>query len=259
LIALILKAAPKDYHAVLAVEQRVKGDILAFADFESAMHQHWRQTKANKDEDKSGNEISPSAFSGTCFHCKKKGHKANKCPEKGKSSRKKFKGKSNNCGKEGHKAAGSWEKEENKDKRPKGYKVSTEKTNAAVDNNIGGWIVEFLLCRVTVPLQQDLLDDPNVWIADSAATSHSTPHSISLTNVKEAKGSDAITMGNGGTEQANKIADIKGMMCNKYGVEMGQATLTEVTILPTGKFNLFSLTKLMNNGWILGVIMKPCG
>jgi len=57
LIALILKAAPKDYHAVLAVEQRVKGDILAFADFESAMHQHWRQTKANKDEDKSGNEI----------------------------------------------------------------------------------------------------------------------------------------------------------------------------------------------------------
>jgi hypothetical protein len=33
---------------------------------------------------------------------------------------------------------------------------------------------------------------------------------------------------------------------------MGQATLTEVTILPTGKFNLFSLTKLVNNGWILG-------
>jgi len=108
---------------------------------------------------------------------------------------------------------------------------------------------------VTFPLQQDqqdLLDDPNVWIADSAATVHSTPHSISLTNVKEAKGSDTITMGNGDTEQANKIADIKSMMCNKYRVERGQATLTEVTILPTGKFNLFSLTKLMNNGWILG-------
>ena len=70
--------------------------------------------------------------------------------------------------------------------------------------------MEFLLCGVTFPLQQDLLDDPNVWIADSAATVHSTPHSISLTNVKEAKGSDAITMGNGGTEQENKIAEIKG-------------------------------------------------
>jgi hypothetical protein len=216
------------------------------------MHQHWRQTKANKDEEKSGDEISLSAFSGTCFHCKKKGHKANECPEKEKSSGKKFKEKCNNCGKEGHKAADCWEKEENKDKRPKGYKVSTEKANAAVDNNSGGGTVEFLLCGVTFPLQQDLLDDPNVWIADSAATVHSTPHSISLTNVKEAKGSDTITMGNGDTEQANKIADIKSMMCNKYRVERGQATLTEVTILPTGKFNLFSLTKLMNNGWILG-------
>jgi len=112
--------------------------------------------------------------------------------------------------------------------------------------------VEFLLCRVTVPFQQDLLYDPNVWIADSAATLHSTPHSINLTNVKEAKGSDAITMGNGGTEQANKIADIKGCMGNKYGVEMGQATLAEITILPTGKFNFCSLAKLMNKGWILG-------
>lgn len=55
LIAVILKAAPKDYQAVLTVEQRVKGDKLVLADLESAMHQHWRQTKANKDEDKSGN------------------------------------------------------------------------------------------------------------------------------------------------------------------------------------------------------------
>jgi hypothetical protein len=52
LIAVILKAAPKDYQAVLTVEQRVKGDNLVLADLESAMHQHWRQTKANKDEDK---------------------------------------------------------------------------------------------------------------------------------------------------------------------------------------------------------------
>jgi len=55
LIAVILKAAPKDYQAVLTVEQRFRGDKLLLADLESAMHQHWRQTKANKDEDKSGN------------------------------------------------------------------------------------------------------------------------------------------------------------------------------------------------------------
>jgi hypothetical protein len=49
LMGMIYKAA------VLTVEQRVKGDKLVLADLESAMHQHWRQTKANKDEDKSGN------------------------------------------------------------------------------------------------------------------------------------------------------------------------------------------------------------
>jgi hypothetical protein len=37
-------------------------------------------------------------------------------------------------------------------------------------------------------------------------------------------------------------------MCNKYRVELHQATLAEVTILPTGKFNLI----IKNNGWILG-------
>jgi hypothetical protein len=51
LIAVILKAAPKDYQAVLKVDQRVKGDKLVLAHLESAMHQHWRQTKANKDKD----------------------------------------------------------------------------------------------------------------------------------------------------------------------------------------------------------------
>jgi hypothetical protein len=85
LIAVILKAAPKDYQVVLTIEQRVKGDKLALADLESTMHQHWRQTKANEDEEKSGYEISLSAFSGTCFQYKKKGYKANTFPEKEKT------------------------------------------------------------------------------------------------------------------------------------------------------------------------------
>jgi carbamoylphosphate synthase large subunit len=72
-----------------------------------------------------------------------------------------------------------------------------------------------------IPIATRYCFDPNAQIANSAATVHSTPHSIGLANVKEAERSDVITMGNGGTEQANKIADIKGMMCNKYGVEMG--------------------------------------
>jgi hypothetical protein len=41
-------------------------------------------------------------------------------------------------------------------------------------------------------------------------------------------------------------------MCNKNGIEMGTATLSDVVHLPTGQFNLFSVTKMTQQGWILG-------
>ncbi len=59
----------------------------------------------------------------------------------------------------------------------------------------------------------------------------SAPHHIVLTNVINAIGRDAITIGNG-TEQAPKTVDINGMMCIKYRFELIQDTLSEVTILP---------------------------
>jgi hypothetical protein len=40
--------------------------------------------------------------------------------------------------------------------------------------------VEVLLYGLKFPSKQDLLDDHDVWIADSAATAQSTQHSIGL-------------------------------------------------------------------------------
>jgi len=37
-------------------------------------------------------------------------------------------------------------------------------------------------------------------------------------------------------------------MCNKNGETLHQATMKDVTYLPTGHFNLFSVTKLTNTG-----------
>ena len=82
MIAVILDAAPEEYHAVLTLEQRLRGDKLTLNDLETAMNQFWRQGKTPKTND--GNdaaEISLSEFGGVCYNCKKKGHKANKCPE----------------------------------------------------------------------------------------------------------------------------------------------------------------------------------
>jgi hypothetical protein len=40
-------------------------------------------------------------------------------------------------------------------------------------------------------------------------------------------------------------------MCDKYGNEIGTAKLSEITILPTGRYNLFSVTQMMKRGWSL--------
>jgi hypothetical protein len=39
--------------------------------------------------------------------------------------------------------------------------------------------------------------------------------------------------------------------CNKHGHELGTLELQEVTHLPNGKFNMFSITKMQMNGWKL--------
>jgi hypothetical protein len=98
------------------------------------------------------------------------------------------------------------------------------------------------MAGITFPTNQAILSDPNVWIADKAATVHTTPHSQGMKYKKEATADDAITVGNGNREPALHITSITGMICNKHGNELNQTKLTEVTHLPSGKFNLFSLT-----------------
>ena len=45
--------------------------------------------------------------------------------------------------------------------------------------------------------------------------------------------------------------NIPGIICDKSGNEVVPATLSEVAICPSAKFNLFSLTKMLQNGWVL--------
>jgi hypothetical protein len=106
LIAVVLAAAPPEYQSVLTSEQRRRGTQFTIEDLEAVMNQYWRQTDSVKGK--------LSTFDGYCFHCKKKGRKANICHDKKTwSSESCF-----NCGKKGHCASDCWDKEENKSKRP---------------------------------------------------------------------------------------------------------------------------------------------
>jgi hypothetical protein len=102
------------------------------------------------------------------------------------------------------------------------------------------------------PKDQNFLDNPNLWIVDTGASVHMTPHCNDKINVKKAKGNDAITMGNGKNEDTAVIGSIDGKLCNKNGNTLNDAKISDVAHLPKGKYNLFSITKLQNNGWKLG-------
>jgi hypothetical protein len=105
---------------------------------------------------------------------------------------------------------------------------------------------------LTFPTDQAFLSDPNVWIGDTAATVHTTPHFQGAINKRDATTEDSITVGNGNTESASKIADVPGVMCDKCGNELSHGTMKNVTLLPTGKFNLFSISKMLTLGWTMG-------
>jgi hypothetical protein len=61
-------------------------------------------------------------------------------------------------------------------------------------------------------------------------------------------------MGNGIAKKAEQIGELTGTICDKNGEELTTAMMSDVVYLPTGQFNLFSLTNKMttNQGWILG-------
>ena len=76
------------------------------------------------------------------------------------------------------------------------------------------------MASMMFPAKLGPLDDPNVWIADTGATVHSTPHRKGMVNTKKATGQDLVTMGNGVNVLASTISEISQTCCDKYGVEL---------------------------------------
>ena len=187
-------------------------------------------------------ELVLNAFEGYCFICKKKGHKADKCTDE---TAKKV---CSDCGKRGHIAEDCWLKEENKDKRPANYTIPGEQGAAAVET---GSRVELLLCTMDFQTEIELLNDPDVWIGDTGATVHMSPHKGGIMNVRQGSKEDAVTMGNKQVEQATEVADIPGMVWDKNGNKLHPTILKDVAIVPNSGYNLFSLTKMMSAGWKL--------
>jgi hypothetical protein len=65
----------------------------------------------------------------------------------------------------------------NEDKKPQWLLKNKEQASTGIGRST---VPELILCGLTFPNSQKILEDPNVWIGDTAATTHSTPHTLGL-------------------------------------------------------------------------------
>jgi hypothetical protein len=153
----------------------------------------------------------------------------------------------------GHTEATYWMLPSNANKRPAWFKPRNDGNETGATAKETGNRVEYLLNAMEFPKDQKILDNPNIWIGDTGASVHMTMHRNGMNGIKKAKHVDAITMGNGKSKDAAVIGNIDGRLCDKNGNVLKDAKISDVTHdLPKGKYNLFSITKLQNDGWILG-------
>jgi hypothetical protein len=179
----------------------------------------------------------------------------------------------------GHKKADCWEDPKNSAKRPKNRKSKTnaaaetgqaqvDKNNTEVllynidceyctdietvdeDDDFMGLPGELALSALSVPNKLELLLDPDIWIADTGASVHSTPHEIGL-NEKVGEAGSSIIVGSGESLAAVKAGSIRGLVCDQEGNELFPAKLVGVMVTKGAAYNLLSLTQFTEKGWLM--------
>jgi hypothetical protein len=105
------------------------------------------------------------------------------------------------------------------------------------------------VAMISFPNIQALLTDPNVFIADSGATTHATATKIGMKNLQNGEEGEYIEIASGLHEAAMQIGDLSCIIWNQYGQELQNVTLNDITYSPSLKFNLFSTTKLQRDRW----------
>ena len=279
-ITIVLSVAPDKYQTVLAVTQERQGGALTSQHLIDSMMVLYRQQSTLKQRGRPSNNgtshetglAAPGANTGICWNCGKPGHRAAQC--RSPSTNNKFKpggasgggnARSNRdmvcheCGLRGHKKTNCWCLEENASKRPPGWKPPAnyrgssaqrgEQSSAHIDFDDDDGFELMMPTVMTFPKTAALLTDPNIWIADSAASTHSTGHKIGMTKLTKADASDAIKVGNGDLNAVEAIGDVQGTFHAQDGEEQLKATLQGVSYSPSNAFNLISIPQLMNAGW----------
>ena len=106
--------------------------------------------------------------------------------------------------------------------------------------------------QTTFSTNASILDDPNCFIADTGATSDSSPHDLGMVNIKPGKIEDATSDASGKMIRASKTADLHGTICDKNGQAVCKGVIKGIAHLPRSRYNLFSISRRLDDGWKLG-------
>ena len=107
--------------------------------------------------------------------------------------------------------------------------------------------VEMALGSMTVPASIDILQEDDVWICDTGASSHSSKSKKGARSVKD---TNSTSVGHAGPAvKATSTIEVPGRFLEKDGSPGMKAVLTEVSYNKGLNFNLFSLTRMLVNGW----------
>ena len=71
-----------------------------------------------------------------------------------------------------------------------------------------------LASRAQIAASREKMEDTNLFILDTGATTNSTGSSLGMINVRDSKGTTTLA-GNGKTMSTKAIGDIKVNVCNK--------------------------------------------
>ena len=66
------------------------------------------------------------------------------------------------------------------------------------------------------------------------------------------KSGTGITMGNDTVAKGTHTGDLPGIRCDHQGNQLDNVVLTNVSVVPSSAFNLFSITKMQLQGWVRG-------
>jgi hypothetical protein len=91
-----------------------------------------------------------------------------------------------------------------------------------------------------------------VFIGDTGATCDTTNSRYGFRNIKAATAEDNIVDASGNSIEGSIVGDVSGIICKKNGQELNNVMIKDVVHMPNAGYNLFSLTKRLEEGWSLG-------